>query len=84
MLFLFFSTSQTLIWNLQSLEVKLVILEILVIYLLMDLNLNPYQGNEDLYRPHGHKHWTEFAHKIIGEKIGQMILENYEKLIKKY
>ena len=38
--------------------------------------INAYEGDEHLYRPAGHGHWTDVAHKIAGELIGDMIIED--------
>lgn len=39
--------------------------------------LQPYAAETDLYRPHGHHHWTPEAHRIVGKKLGQVIEDKF-------
>jgi hypothetical protein len=40
--------------------------------------LGEYEGMVDLRLPHGHGHWTPFAHLTVGVELGRIILDRAE------
>jgi hypothetical protein len=40
--------------------------------------LKDYQGLIGLYVPHGHNHWSQFSHLLVGKKLGEILIDHFD------